>query len=117
MTVGGSKPQLAHAPRLVLWLLQDFGTHSDGSLVERVTIVGMQVRDVAVIAEISRGGHVWAPAEHGGDLVHPTEPPVSRIDVVDLAAENLPISRARPLKIMNCENRIRAVIRTAPFCR
>ena len=72
MIVGGSNSELAHAPRLVLWLLQDLSTRSDGSLVEGVNIVHVQARDVAVVAELSRAGHVQAAAEHEGDLARTT---------------------------------------------
>ena len=108
MTVWGSKSELAHAPRLVAWLLQDLATHSGGSFMEGVNIVHVQVRDVAVIAELSRAGHVRAPAEHERDVARTTEPPVAGGDVVDVAAENIPIPRTRTLKIMNRENWIRA---------
>jgi hypothetical protein len=104
MTVGGSKCEFAHVPRLVLRLLQDLGTHSDGSFVEGVNIVHVQVRDVAVIAQISCAGHVRAPAKHERDLARTTEPPAARGYVVDLAAENVPIPRTGAVKIMNRKN-------------
>jgi hypothetical protein len=109
MTVGGSKCELAHAPRLVVWLLQDLGTHRDGSFMKGVNIVHAQIRDVAVIAELRRFGHVLAPAEHEGDLACATEPPVARGYVVDLAAENVPVPRTGTLEIMNRKNWIRAL--------
>jgi hypothetical protein len=108
MTVGGSKCELAHAPRLVVWLRQDLGTCGDGSFMESVNVVHVQVRDVAVIAELSRAGHVRAPTEHEGDLARTTEPPVVRGDVVDVAAEHVPIPSSATLKMMNRRNWIRA---------
>jgi hypothetical protein len=108
MTVGGSKCELAHAPRLVLWLLQDLGTDRDGSFMEGVDIIHTQIRDVTVIAELSRARHVRASAEHEGDRAGTTEPPVARGHVVDLAAEDVPIPRTGTVKIMNRKNWIRA---------
>jgi hypothetical protein len=75
--------------------------------MELVDIVDTEVRHVAVIAKLAGGGNVRASAEHECDLTGATETPVTRVDVVDFAAEHVAIPGAGQFQIMNGENRIR----------
>jgi hypothetical protein len=91
-----------------VWRLQDLGTRGEGSLVEPINIIHAQVRDIAVIAELARIGYVRTPAEHERHLARTTEPPVARVHIIDLAAENLLVPRTGPVKVVNSKDRVRA---------
>lgn len=108
VTVWRPKPELPPAPRLVSWWLQNLGTGSDGSSVEVVNVLDAEVGHVAVIAKLARGGHVWASTQHERDVARPAEAPVARIDVHEVAPENVAVPNSRHVQVVNRENRIRA---------
>jgi hypothetical protein len=105
MAVGRSEPELTHAPRFVSGGLEDLCACSNGSCVKPVDVVDAEVRDVAVIAELARGGNVRTSAEHEGDLARATEPPIARVNVIEFAPEDVAIPRAGPVQIMDRQNR------------
>jgi hypothetical protein len=82
MAVGGSKRELTHPPRFVSWRLQDLGPDSYGPPMKRVDVVHIEVRDIAVIANLAGGRNLRAAAEHKWHVAGATEPPVARVDVM-----------------------------------
>jgi len=108
VTVWRPKPELPPAPRLVSWWFQNLGTGSDGSSVEFVNVLDAEVGHVAVIAKLAGGGHVWASTQHERDVARPAEAPVARIDVHEVAPENVAVPNSRHVQVVNRENRIRA---------
>ncbi len=58
MAVGRPQSKLAHAPWFVSRRFQHFGVRGHGSSVEAIYVVDMEVRDIAVIAKLTRGGNV-----------------------------------------------------------
>jgi len=107
MAVGRPKRELAHAPPFVSGGLEDLCAGSNGSRVKPVNVVDAEVCDITVIAKLARGGNVRAAAEHEGDVARATEPPIARVNVIELAPEDVAIPRAGPVQVMNRENRRR----------
>ena len=108
MTVWGSERYLMHTPGFILRGFQNLGARSDGSAVEAIDVVDAEVRDIAVIAELTGRGNVWAAAEHKGDIAGAAESPVARVYVIDVAPEDVAIPRTGLLEVVNGENRMRA---------
>jgi len=54
MSVGRTQCQLASSPRLVGRRLQDLGAGVERAPVHRVNVVDVEIRDVAVVAEVGR---------------------------------------------------------------
>jgi hypothetical protein len=96
MAVRGPKRELAHARRFVSGGREDLCACGHGSRVKPVNVVDAQVCDVAVIAKLARGGNVRAAAEHERDFARATEPPIARVNVIELAPKDLAISAVAP---------------------
>jgi hypothetical protein len=108
MAVGRPERELVHAPPFVSRGLEDVGACSKGSRVKPVNVVDAEVCDIAVIAHLARGGNVRAAAEHKGDGARTTEPPIARVNVIELAPEDVAIPRTGPVQVMNRHNRRRS---------
>jgi hypothetical protein len=91
MAVRRSKAKLTHPPRLVSRRLQYLRAGGYGSPMERVNVIDVEVRNVAVIAELAGGGNVRAATEHEGHSACATEAPVARGDVIELATQDIAI--------------------------
>lgn len=85
MAIRRPEPEFPHAPGFVSRGLHHLGARSNGSAVEAVNVVDVEVRDVAVVAQLVGRGNVRAAAEHEGDLAGTTESPIARGDIVKFA--------------------------------
>jgi hypothetical protein len=108
MPVGRPKPKLSPPPWFVLWGLEDVCARGDRPTEERVNVVDVEIGDVAVVAKLAGGRNVRATSEHERHAARATKPPVARIDVVDLAPENIAVPRRRAVEIMNRQDRMGA---------
>jgi len=93
MPVRRAKPKLAPAPRFVSWRLEHVCARSDRLAEERINVIDVEVGDVAVVAKLAGGWNVRATSEHERHAAGAAKPPVARIDVVDLAPENIAVPR------------------------
>jgi hypothetical protein len=53
--------------------------------VVTIHIVDVEIRDVAVIANLAGGRNVWAATQHERHVAGATEAPIARVDVIELA--------------------------------
>jgi hypothetical protein len=107
MAVGRPERDLAHAQRFVSRGLEHLCACTHGSRVKLVNVVDAKVCDIAVIAKLARGGNVRAAAEHERDVARTTEPPIARVNVIELASEDVPIPPTGSVQVMNRQNRRR----------
>ena len=117
MTVWRPERDLTHAPGFIFWAFQNLGACSDGSAVEAIDVVDAEVRDIAVIAKLTGDGNVWAAAEHEGDVAGAAEPPVARVNVIDVAPKDVAVPRTGLFEVVNGENRMRALDLHSPILR
>jgi hypothetical protein len=108
VAVGRPKRELTHAPWFVVGGLEYLCACRDRSHVERINVIDAQIRDIAVIAKLARGGNVGAATKHEHHLARATKPPIARVNVIELAPEDVAIPRTGPTKVMDGQNRIRA---------
>lgn len=108
MAIGRAEGELSHTPWFILRRLQNLGACSDGSSEESVDVIDLEIRDVAVIAEVAGGRYIWAAPEHELHLATTTEAPVTGINVLRIAPEDLAVPRGGPVEVMNREDGMRA---------
>src|SRR6202042_2974396 len=101
--------ELTHAPRFVLGSLEYLCASIDRSRVKPVDVVDPQIGDIAVIAKLARRRNVRAAPEHKRDLARPPEPPIARVDVLELAPQYVAIPPTGAIKVMDGQNRVRAL--------
>jgi hypothetical protein len=106
MAVGGAERELAHAPGLVSRWMCDLGAGGHRAAMKGVHVVDAKVCDVAVIAQLRCRRNVWAATKHERDGARPAKAPVAGGDVVELAAQDVPVPRSRDLQVVNGQYRI-----------
>jgi len=106
MPVGRTQSQLASSPRLVGRRLQHLGTSVERASVHRIDVVDVEIRDVAVIADVGCRYDVRTEAEHEPHGSRPAEDPATGRDVEALALEHGDVPRGRTVEIMDREHRM-----------
>ncbi len=81
------------------------GTDGHRPTVKGIHVVDMKVGDVVVIADLRGWGNIWTATEHEDGVACSTEPPVPGFNVIELAAENVPIPSAGQLQVMDRQHR------------
>jgi hypothetical protein len=91
---------------------EDLGAGGYRALVKPVDVVDAQVGNVTVVAQLSGCRNAWATAEHECRAACSAEAPVAGCDVVEFAAENVPIPRPGYLQVVNASTGSEPTIRT-----